>query len=349
MNKIEFETYRIFSFVKNRKGETKKVRDFRRQVDLYHEIINKRYDGSSAPKKLEEILAQAVLTKVMPDYELIKIDDGSSSSQIDLIAQSKLNNHTIAIEVTQYADNNYSLIKSKERGEYPSEYTTRKWTVHVNNDIAPQIGRKQILRIDKILHNIEINFKPDEDIAILCSELDPYSKIDISALEKEFEVRYIFGEANLEHRENSKGKGSITIVLGGTFSPEGEEKTLEKILEIAYAECQKEDNKKKLSHNSAGERHLFVVMAFSFGKGLALEWLIEQFKNSTAINERNVPEEYVIISEIADVVWIGGLYDWTESGTRAFNLIKITKKKDEFIFDFIAYKEPYLNDSLILV
>lgn len=108
--KIGFESYKGFLF---QSAQNKKIAEYKEAIDVFHENIKKPYDDNSAfPEKLEEILTQAILIKTMPDCKIIKIDNGSESSQIDLIARKE--GSDIGIEVTQFTEENYNILKAKK-------------------------------------------------------------------------------------------------------------------------------------------------------------------------------------------------------------------------------------------
>lgn len=274
---------------------------------------------------------------------IIKTDNGSQPSQIDLIAIK--NEHEISIEITQYVDPNYRIVKDEKRGKYLAKKTEREWYLSVNNNIAQEIDREVINNIDNVLCRLEMNYPYEEAIELQLASVE--NKI----IQKEITKLQEVGVCRIFSKANSNGNRLININLFGSASfsiasKKEKEKILDSLLQIAYTECSKADIQKKFKYSST-EKHLFIPLAFSLDKGQYAHWFFEHWEflkdDATTLNEENLPDDYKIISEVTDTIWISTIYCCTSSNEVGFNLIRITKQNKKFIFDYVYHQEPYSN------
>ncbi|MCD6045315.1 MAG: hypothetical protein K0R48_478 [Gammaproteobacteria bacterium] len=335
------ELYRGFLFVKDKIKDSKRETKFKREVDSFCNTVVKHYDElrNQNYQLSAEIRAQAILMKVMPDYKVIRVDDGSASSQIDLKATNDLRKHTIAIEVTQYTNSNLNRKKDPEKKIHFTKLK-RDWVVHVNNNAAKEIDTKYTQKVCSLLIEIERKYATSDTIAIFTSELRVN---ELSKLFIQLNIPYIYGN------KTGNTAGSIQFPIGEHYFPRNEEnEALKKILEIAHNESIKEDNRKKLRESGANEKHLFIIILSDHEKEKYFEALVDHLNSSdktiSVSAEIDTFKNFLVIFNTANVVWVE-YATYNSSGRVVSSLIKITKKEDELIFSLICNKEPYIKEA----
>lgn len=220
------------------------------------------------PKMHDEILSCIILTEILPDHKIIKMDNGSADKQnhVDFLAIDDENQ--IKIEVTRYVEKNYINIKNKK--PYPTYQATREWDIYINNNSGTDI-HKNIKYIDNLLYLLENRSSNNDDILgqDYLHNQNYNDFIEITAL-KALGINHFFSP------KNSCGKKQIIVNIGGTCSlGEDKYKPLKKALMIAENECQKEDNQKKLCCKlNSQKRAIFIPIEFSFDAAQYIEWLM---------------------------------------------------------------------------
>jgi hypothetical protein len=338
----EIASYKGFLFVKDKTENAKRETKFKNEVDLFCDTVAKHYDELRTQEFTvsAETRAQAILMRIMPDYGIIRVDDGSASSQIDLKAISRVKKHSIAIEVTQHTNNNLNRKKDPERID-DCRKLNRDWTLHVNNNVSEQIDIEYTKKVCSLLIQIEQKYAIDDTISIDANIpetnnlLEPFIKLN------ELNIFSIYSK-------KSNSTGSIQYCIHEHYFPNDiKNEAPKKILEIAYNECVKDDNQDKLKKSGMNEKHLFITILSDHEKEKYFEALVNQpasFDQTVSIPEEiDGLKEYSAIFDTADVVWIEyATFDAT--GKVVSSLIKITKKDDKFVFSLTYNKEPYIQE-----
>ena len=122
---------------------------------------------------------------------------------------------------------------------------------------------------------------------------------------------------------------------------------------MAYNECRKEDNQKKLYCNQdSQERVIFIPIEFSFDAGQYITWLLDSWEyfdkiTGSKIEENQVPHTYRDMFYFVDIVFICQLFWRNKKNQLSFSLLKITKQNSFFVFEKSFYKHPYNNLSMM--